>query len=334
MTACPALKKLCISKGHISAAFMQTLSKTCPRMTSLELSADQQSAPYLQEILQLQPALLPHLNTLTLRVVGYSLPDMTRNHSITTLALPGFKFNQQANWMRLPSKLEHLYCKCVGAGPPAMPITQAMSHDPPAPLSSLVSLTVEKKSASRLPAIAALLRATPNLQDLDSGQYHTCAVIMCKGMSMDHTDMVVLSQHMHLKLIREALYCFDCAALVAPPPQPCVGDYPCLLGVTHCMILTSPPESLPLLLAYLPDLQVLMLNNDDIDDDGLLAVASCVKVTALRLTHCNKVSEAGLDELCRRLPVLRNVLCKSCSQFTQPSRLLRLRGRNVWMAAS
>lgn len=191
---------------------------------------------------------------------------------------------------------------------------------------------VDKNSSSSLPALAALLRATPNLQHLDSvGQRTSGFVVMCKPMSMDHADIVVLSQHMHLKLLDEATYFFECAALVEPPHQSRIDDIPCLLGVKKCLILSGPPESLPLLLAYLPDVEMLMLEIDEIDDRGLLAVASCVKVIDLSLTNCNKVSKAGLDELCSRLPVLRRVVCQNCIQLTQPRGLFRfpLRGRNV-----
>lgn len=120
--ACPAILSIDCSEGRLSSALWPVLGVQCPLLSRLKSNCGKDTnSPFLQQLVNMQPVLLPHLNTLVLQDLrNNQLPDMSLNVSMLTLCLPHFRFEDSEcskNWLHLPSRLRHLQCFNVFAGP-------------------------------------------------------------------------------------------------------------------------------------------------------------------------------------------------------------------------
>lgn len=302
--ACPLLTQLCCTEGSLSAALWPLLGHHCPRLSTVELrTAGPLDTPSMQQMIELQPSLLPYVNKLILRGQGnYRLPDMSNNTSIFTLELPSFTFYENINitnsaWLCLPPKLRHLHCEDFSSGPP---MTNAKGT--PA-LASLLSLTIHEESFTHLENLGEILQAAPILQSCKCAGIDESLTIMCDLCTTSPADFLVYESRKDMAGLSTATFWFNSFGRDETSLLPFIASLPTLTSIIRAQIDYDMLLSVVPLLAALPCLQTLSLMMDQLDDIGLSVVVVCRDLLKLTVSSSH-VSPMGVLSICLRLPKL------------------------------
>lgn len=326
----PALKSLA-NRGPLSPEFLLAMGQACPHLSALTLIAGSDDLKHVQATLQLQPLLLPNINSLTFQTYGsdYILPDISNNSNIRCLDAAGHRFKTAAQWRRLPQNLLSLRCYTVGGSVPAV-----TANGSPL-LSSLQSLTLEVNDINpfiALRSLAQVLRAAPVLTSVKFEDDCGPPSIDCDFNEFTDTasaasDLSLLLQRPEVDVVKDGEYriCFDDRQSQAVL-ETLINGLPCMQGVASCELRGMVPGELSMLVKKFPDAERLLIQHthesyqDDmlLDDEELLCVSACRHLKWLHITGCEKITALGLLTLCQRLPLLTNVDCYKCAQLTEP----------------
>lgn len=333
VSACPALTVL-QPFFHPSPAFLRSLGETCPLLTTLDLFVGHPDRLDVDEIVQLQPSLLPSIHSLILRGLDDTLPDMSTLTGVRSLQVLQFYPSSKGEWHFMPPNLESLACAGLIVGP-----SSAFSSQGPL-LANLLSLHITSTTGTNLHALAQLVRAAPVLQSircsLPEDTKDQGLVVKCLLGPSTAADLLLLHRRLDFRLFKDATYHFDLTfARVQPPFLSLISSLPCMTGFTSCELDSCTHEDLVALLRVFPDARKLALSFlPEMDDVKLRAVTTCAALTTLKLTFLPLVTPMGLLALHLHVPRLRYVSCAICVELQQPAldmcaHLLKGYGRDV-----
>lgn len=266
--ACPSLKSISY-EGDLSPALLRALGEGCPQLSEITLPG-LATLPPLQEMLSLLPSLLPHVSTLAMPDIMLELPDFSHLLTVTSLKLGfDFAFESDADWLRLPPKLQHLQCGDIEHGPPVL------ASDGSNLLSSLLSLQLLDKHISR-DVLAQLLRASPSLQAISSWPGHATAdlYIRCRMQPSTHADLSFLLA-LGKPLVTNAIFHINCSAVstLHNEAQPLIDNpsfiasLPRMTGIQRCSLSECERGQLAQFLPMFPDVRQLILSHPTGIDD-------------------------------------------------------------------
>lgn len=315
--ACPALTVL-QPNFKPSPAFLRSLGKSCPLLTTLDLCVAHPDGPDIDEIVQLQPSLLPNVHSLILEGFHYNLPDMSTLTGVRSLQLLNFYPSSEDEWRSLPPNLESLACSGLIVGPSSSPSCQRPL------LANLLALYITSMIGTNLHALAQLVRAAPVLQSICCDSFgdteHQGFVVKCPLGLSTAADLSLLHRRPEIQVFKDATYQFYFALDLVQPPLSLITSLPVMTGFTSCELDGCTYEGLVALLRVFPDARtVYLLYLLEMDDVELRAVTSCESLTTLKLTYLPRVTTLGLLALHLRLSGLRYVSCASCDELQQPA---------------
>lgn len=311
-----ALQDVRVSLGRLSPILMQGLGMNSPRLTTLGLfAAGAEDESYLEELMQLQPVLLPRVHTLVLQLdVGHSyiLPDMAVNTSILTLDLSTSSLTDNG-WLLLPPNLCHLKCRDIEVGP------QPTYEDDSPFLPNLLSVTVGTEACSNLHSIAKFLRAAPAIQTLWSeNQSYENVSIHCYPITAE--DLSTLHGRMDLELVDHEKAEYRIVFTDGVDPGETSGrqfllTLPLMPGIIRCDFKDCRVEDMPRLLDIFCDVQHLRLHRDHLQGMELCFLGYCQQIRTLDVTDCGSVDPMGFAMLCLQLPLLHTVITKMTERY-------------------
>lgn len=310
VSKCPALKCL-TSDGKLDPVFLQKMGEACPLITELTLAGAVEQSTLLNT-LQSFTAALPRLNSLILPGM-FTLPDISLSSRILSLKLNEYRINADTSWLCLPANLQHIKCRRIGSGPPALAGGRHV-------LESLICLEV---CSERIPlhALAQLLCEAPALKAVCTG---VCGggvlVIDCDLNSSTAADLTVLSQNKEVDGINNAIINMSCSRnMIEGSLEAFAQGMPTMSGFERCVFEGQGANMLPMLAAF-PDVSNLRLTFAELVDDTVLqALASSSRLTHLQMEFCNHVSPTGLLLLSLNLPALQTVGVGACQLLNGPA---------------
>lgn len=324
LLACPALQSVTL-KGSTSPALLRALGLACPLLSSLVMVTNDSDILHLQVMMLLLPSLVPNLTSLGFQGLRHSLPDISANNGILSLAFshdPGaiiqslhhpphhFNFSSIVHWHCLPPKLQHLSVHDIDTGPP--------TRDRPL-LSSLVRLELYSSFPYAHP-LAQLLRAAPALQGVIVGSHPSFmrgmlpACIQFFLHEQTGVELETLQSRLQPPVYSNTSYHVECRDKDEEESLlPFIAALPCMTGVTGLQIFGCSLAELGPLLRVFPDLtQLALWSVEKLDDVGLQEVAAAVQLISLTVGACYDVRAMGVLALCQSLPNLKRVDLKSC----------------------
>lgn len=326
ISKCPALTLFRLAKD-LPPAFLALLGQSCPSLRVLEFTCPSPDQESLQQLLLLQPSLLPQVSTLKLTDCSeeYILSDMSINSSIHSVQLHDFCFVSETQWLSLPPKMQHLFCYTVEVGPPAC------SSIGSAALGSLLSLELEGGYdflSLPLHAFAQILQAAPFLQlvkvrdDMRGKGLLIDCVLNNSTATATATDLALLHQKMgRLNTVQDIIFSINCSKRDAScnSLRPCIALLPMMTRVTRCEVRGLRPGELAPLMRLFPDVGELTLRGcDEVTDVELQELSGFGKqVTELRIIECSRLTPMGLYALCQCLPGMCSVVCHLCLRLDQ-----------------
>lgn len=320
--ACPVLKSL---SCNFCPIHLPGLSRSCPLLDTITFSCAEEDHEFLQQFLLLQPSGLPHLTRLELphyaqQMGRCRLPDMSGAKSILILSMPRCTFDGATRWQLLPPQLEQLHISTLlETGPPIL------SEDRKG-LGSLRVLLLEHVDEMPLHVLAQLLRGVPTLLDIQVVEAEgKQASVDCRLALSTAADLLTLHQRLEqspgMKVIRDAVYYFDCSARASlRAVLPLIASLPRMTSLWKCSFEGCRLSEFTSWLRVFPNVRVLtLIYMDKMDDVALQDLATCTSLTGLRLSHCNKVTSLGVLGLCIRHAGLRSITCSHCPHLKQPA---------------
>lgn len=319
--ACPALQRFgCKAfQAENCTNFLLQLGQACPLLSAFSVHAEPDNIPFMQQIVQLLPSLLPQLSMLCFPSLhggtNSKLPDLSQHVSIISLKIRSFTFSDQSQWERLPPKLLHLECESICEAPAVLAGKIDVLH-------SLLTLLTYEPVEMNLSVLAQVLLVAPALQKFgntgdclglsDGGDYF---VIKCPlSSSSVASDLLRLNDRMLSGLTMSGIL-----RMIGNSDGQSLGPIsllPCMTLVKKCILGMFDRKEMCLMLDKFPHVEELMLwSPNKIVDDGIKDLAVCKRLTCLVLNQCNTISTMDLVVLCKHLHTLRNITCDNCAHL-------------------
>lgn len=299
-------------------------------LQALTLTSAGMDTPDLAELLQLLPALLPHISSLSIpQRLSDTLPDLSRATSIRSLHIPAIPCDVSTLRLLLPPKLQHLSCHSIHLTSHLAALTGSGS------LTSLRSVQLAPRVMCDLHVLALLLQAAPLLQRLEAGTPDEDVCVSCDLSRRTAEDLMVLSRRLDIPTHAHLHINCDTAEDAARPEHALLHSWPRMAGIARCSLTRVRPDNLARILAKFPGIWDLEVTPevDYMDDLCLQGVKVCERLRTLRISRCPHVSPMGVMALCLGLPSLDLLVTVDCVQLQQGAamsscqQLLRQHGR-------